>query len=135
MTHEKDLRLTDEQYLRILQKIKATLAQNDFKVDCFDCTVTGCKSTDSNCGFCNDEYTDEDMALFPDQYPERKSMKYRQKNHRCPFDTRTEPGILGWGWSCFYECYLFKHLGKKGWSLPLMRKMVTQTIKEAPNEI
>jgi len=126
----KELRLTDEQYLRILKKIEATIAQDDFGVGCSDCTVIGAKSTDSDCGFCNDAYTDRDMALFPEQYPERRTMKYRRENHRCPFDMRKEPGILGWGYSCFYECYLFGHLSKRDWNLTVMREMVDHTITD-----
>lgn len=128
LTVSKELELTDEQYLRVLKKIGATLAQSDFKVGCSDCVVPGQRSTDSNCGFCNDAYTDEDMALFPAQFPARKSMKYRQENHRCPFDVRDNPGILGWGWSCFSECYLFRHLGKRDWDVSLMRRMVDHAI-------
>ena len=123
------LQLTDEQYLRILRKIETTVAQVDFWVGCSDCTVIGSKSTDSNCGFCNDDYIDEDMALFPDQFPERKTTKYRRENHKCPFDMRKEPGILGWGYSCFDGCYLFKHLGKHDWNLSLMREMVDHAIE------
>ena len=127
----KELRLTDEQYLRVLRKIEATIAQVDFKVVCSDCTVTGQKSTDSNCGFCNNEYTDEDMALFPGQYPERKTMKYREESHKCPFDMREEPGIIGWMYGCFYGCYLFEHLGKGDWNLVLMREAVVQVLEAA----
>ena len=125
------LHLTDEQYLRVLKKIEATVNQDSFKVRCSDCTDVGQRSTDSNCGFCNGAYTDEDMALFPGQFPERRSMKYREENHRCPFDMREKPKIAGWGNGCFYECYLFKHLGKGDWKLPLMRKMVDHAIEIA----
>lgn len=127
----KELRLTDEQYFKILKKIEATITQDSFKVSCSDCNVIGAKSTDSNCGFCNDEYVDRDMDLFPNQYPERKTMKYRGKNHRCPFDMREEPRILGWGYGCFSECYLFRHLGKRDWNLTVMREMVDYAIKVA----
>ena len=126
-----ELYLTNEQYFRVLKRIEVTIAQDDFRVGCSDCTMVGAKSTDCNCGFCNDEYTDEDMALFPDQYPGRKAMKYRKENHRCPFDMREEPEILGWGNGCFYGCYLFKHLGKRNWDLLLMRKMVDHAIEVA----
>ena len=126
-----ELRLTDEQYLRVLKKIEATIANAGFMVSCSDCTVVGSKSTDSNCGFCNDEYTDEDMALFPEQFPERKSMKYRGENHRCPFDVRKKLCALGWGSGCFYDCYLFQHLGKRDWNLSLMREMVDHAIEVA----
>jgi len=126
-----ELRLTDEQYLRVLKKIEATIAQAGFRPSCFDSTFPGDKYTESNCGFCNDAYTDEDMALFPDQFPGRKTMKYLGKNHRCPFDTRDRPGILGWGCGCFCECYLFAHFNKGDWNLSRMREMVDCAIKEA----
>ena len=126
-----ELRLTDEQYLRILKKIETTISQDDFVVGCFDCTVIGAKSTDSNCGFCNDAYTDEDTALFPDQYPARRTMKYRRKNHGCPFDMRNNPDILGWSNGCFFECYLFRHFGKRDWKLSLMREMVDRATEVA----
>jgi len=127
---EKELRLTDEQYLGVLRKIEVDVAQDDFKVGCSDCVATGYKSTDSNCGFCNDEYTDKDTALFPERFPIRKSMKYRRENHRCPFDERNEPGIMGWGYGCFSRCYLFRHLGRCDWNLSSMREMVARAIIE-----
>lgn len=126
-----ELQLTGEQYLLVLKKIKATVAQVDFEVVCIDCTVVGCRSVVSNCGFCNNDYTDEGMALFPDQFPGRKTMKYRRENHRCPFDMRKGPGMLGWGYSCFDECYLYRHLGKRDWDLSSMRKMVDHAIRVA----
>ena len=125
------LYLTDKQYVRVLRKIEAAIACDNFRVSCSDCTMIGNKSTDSNCGFCNDAYVGEDMALFPDQYPERMTMKYRWRNHRCPFDMSEESGILGWGYGCFSRCYLFKHLGKRDWNLSLMREMVDHIIEVA----
>lgn len=125
------LYLTDEQYLRILKRIRVTVTSEGFEVGCSDCTLVGQKSTDSNCGFCNDAYTERDMALFPDQFPGRRTMKYRGKNHRCPFDMRDNPDILGWGYGCFFECYLFRHLGKRDWSPSLMREMVDHVIEVA----
>jgi len=124
------IQLTDEQYQRVLRKIETTIAQDDFKVSCFDSTFPGDKYTESNCGFCNDEYTDRDMALFPKQFPERKSMKYRQKNHKCPFDERNAPNVIGWGCGCFGKCYLFGHLGEQNWNLSSMREMVKRAIGE-----
>lgn len=129
MTTPSDMNLTDEQYRRILEKMRVTLAQDDFQVGCSDCTVTGYKSTDSNCGFCCDAYTEEDTALFPAQFPERKSMKYRRENHRCPFDLRKTPHTFSWGSGCFFQCYLFAHLRNRDWDLGVMRGMVDQTIQ------
>jgi len=130
MCNNDALYLTDAQYERVLEKIGATVTQDDFEVVCSDQAIIGDKFTASNCGFCNVAYTDKDTALFPRLYPEYRTMKYRRENHRCPFDMREEPGILGWGWSCFDECYLFKHLHKRDWDLQVIRKMVYETTKE-----
>jgi len=124
-----ELYLTDEQYLRILKKIETTVGQGGFKVSCADYTVVGQKFTNSNCGFCNSAYTEKGMALFPDQFPVRRTMKYRRANHRCPFDMRNNAGF--WSHGCFFECYLFKHRGKRDWSLSLMREMVDHVVEVA----
>lgn len=123
----EELYLTDEQYLCILKKIEATIAQDGFRPSCFDSNALGDKYTESNCGFCCDEFTDKDTAMFPDRFPERKSMKYQGKNHRCPFDVRKEPGILGWGSGCFGDCYLFQN---RRYDIKLMREMVDRVIED-----
>lgn len=132
---QNDMYLTEEQYLSILRKIKETISEEGFTVYCWNSTTVGNKFTESNCGFCNDAYIDKDMALFPHQFPERKTMKYRGENHKCPFDARKKPGILGWGYGCFDECYLFKHLGKRDWGLPLMREMVDSLIRQKEKQL
>ncbi len=104
----KELYLTDSQYKRILGKIEKEVNSPGFKVSRFDSTSLWDKYNDSNRGFCNDNFTELDTALFPDKFPGRKSMKYQESNHKCPFDTRKEPGFLGWGSGCFSQCYLFK---------------------------
>ena len=129
----KELYLTDEQCLKVLKKIEAVVVYDDFVPSCFDSTFPGDKYTESNCGFCNDAFTEVDMALFPEQYPERRSMKYRLEGHRCPFDERIEPGLLGWGSGCFGGCYLFKHRVKQDWNLLLMREMVNDVLEVSDN--
>jgi len=118
------LYLTDAQYKRILGKIEEVVNSPNFAVHCFDSTFPSDKYTESNCGFCNKDFTELDTALFPAQFPGRKSLKYRKSNHKCPFDTREEPGILGWGAGCFPKCYLFKDRGKKEYDLEAIRSMV-----------
>ena len=127
-TPNRSIYLTDEQYYSILLKIKETVNAPDFAVRCVDSTTIGDKYTWSNCGFCNDNFTEEETALFPDQFPGRKSMKYRLENHKCPFDLRRKPGILGWGSGCFYRCYVFSHRGKRDWDLDYMKALVDETI-------
>lgn len=119
--------LSDAQYLEILYKIRNIVNGPNFVVCAVDSTEIGNKYTESNCGMCNDNFTDEDMALFPDQYPSRKTMKYRAENHKCPFDERK---IGDFSMGCFYDCYIFntergKHKVKN------MRKKVESTIQEA----
>ncbi len=124
----KNLYLTDKQYQSILLKIKKTVEQNNFQYNCVDSTSIGDKYTKSNCGFCNNDFTEKDTALFPEQYPERKSMKYRLANHKCPFDMRTPDNLdMGYGNGCFCRCYLF-HTRKI--NITTIKKLVNDTINE-----
>ena len=129
----KDIYLTDDQYKAILIKIQKIVNQENFKYSCEDSNTIGNKYNISNCGFCNDNFTEKNTALFPDQFPERKSMKYRLKNHKCPFDMRAklEELDMGYGNGCFYHCYLFQS-EKKGIrpNITKIREMVDKTIKE-----
>lgn len=122
-----ELHLTDEQYVRILKKMRRLLVDG-FVVWRADSTFVGDKWTKSNAGFCNDELTDKDSAMWPENWPERKDMKYLQDKHKCPYDMRKEPGLLGWGSGCFSECYLFSL--RNGHDLQLMRKLVDDLIAE-----
>ena len=125
----KDIYLTDEQYKSILLKIKETVYKEDFQYQCFDSTTPGDRFTISNCGFCNDDFTEQKTALFPDQFPERKSMKYREAHHKCPFDMRVkiESSDIG----CFYHCRLFQS-GRYGGrpEIEEIRELVDKTIQE-----
>lgn len=135
--YPENMYLTDSQYRDILLKIKDVLEQENFKPCYYDSTAFGDKYTESNCGLCNNYFTIKEASLFPKEYPERKSMKYRRPNHKCPFDMRREPGLMGYGMSCFYTCYLFKT--KSGnHDLILMRTKVyslLQKIEEVTSSI
>lgn len=124
MRYDPNIYLTDEQYRALLLKIRETLSSSDFKVSCFDSTVIGNKYAVSNCGLCNKEYTEPETALFPEEFPERNSMKYLRLNHHCPFDLRKQAS----SWGCFFSCYLFSNLEKKEWDLDFMRQLVEKTI-------
>lgn len=129
-SEDSRLYLTDAQYRRILGRIEEVINSPNFVVSCFDSTFPGDKYTESNCGFCNEGFTELDTSLFPSQFPERKSLKYRRSNHKCPFDTRKKPDLLGWGNGCFSKCYLFKTRGKE-YDLEVMRSMVKELIDPA----
>lgn len=126
----EDIYLTDKQYVEILYKIKEIVNRSDFKPFCRDCTEIGNKFTVSNCGFCNENFTTKETALFPDEFPARKSMKYRRKNQICPFDQRIfnmkKDGFYDIG--CYYHCYLFK---TEEPNIDKMKKMVNMALKIA----
>lgn len=130
MKKEKDIYLTDKEYFMLLLKMRGVLNRKDFKADAYDSTVVGCKYTESNIGFCNEDFTTKETALFPHLWPERKSMKYRRSHHHCPFDLREPSGEFRNG--CFYTCYLFKK-GKvrKKISLKYLKERVEHIIKYA----
>jgi len=125
----REIHLTDEQYYSILLKIKKTVDQEGFKPTCDDCTMVGMKHTETNCGLCNDNFTEKETALFPNEFPERKSMKYSQDNHKCPFDQRINKN---YSYGCFYHCCLFQHqrYRSKEVTIEELREMVDKTIKE-----
>jgi hypothetical protein len=117
------MKLSDEQYITVLHKIRDTVFSKEFKPYYYDSTVIGDKYTESNCGLCNDKfYEDIDMHHFPEQFPERLSPKYRQDTHQCPFDWRDNASFNG----CFHTCYLFKRVV----SVKEMRKLVKKKFKK-----
>ena len=132
----KNLYLTDKQYTKLLLKIKEIVERDNFNYSCYDSTAVGDKFTTSNCGLCNNDLTEKDMALFPDQFPERRSKKYRLENHKCPFDMRTGFHRSG----CFYQCCLFHgienmpHTKLKKPTINQLKKLVDKTIREAKNK-
>lgn len=108
----KELYLTDEQYVKLLDKVENLIHKYDsFQV--VDSTEIGNKYTTSNVGLCNDEeMTDEDNAMFPEYFIKhgRTGTKYRQKHQLCPFDTRinnilTETPVNMFN-GCYYTCSL-----------------------------
>lgn len=101
---EDEMYLSDSQYLSLLQTIKEAINTPNFKPIWYDCTDIGDKSTQTNCGLCNDNFTTKDMAMFPNEFPERKDMKYPKEYHKCPFDYRKKQSLNG----CFYTCWFFK---------------------------
>jgi hypothetical protein len=105
MTKNRDLYITDDQYLSLLKSIRAKL---DFtnKASGFDCTDIGNKDTQCNVGMCSDEHTTKELALFPEQFPSRKAMKYTEQHHKCPLDWR--PVSTEFRSGCFYTCMFFK---------------------------
>lgn len=109
----KDIYLTDEQYLKLLDKVKDLVIRED-SYFVFDSTTIGDKYTTSNIGLCNEELTDLDTALFPNEFKNynRKCMKYKKEHHLCPFDNRIKlietketTNMLN---GCYYTCSLQK---------------------------
>ena len=140
--------LTDKQYLDILQMIKKTVEAPDFKSNCYDSDEIGNKYTDSNCGFCNDNYATKETAsgrAFRSKY----YLKDQKKNQRCPFDLRPsikniysykkgEKTLKGtektdYSFGCFYDCFLFgngkefKRLGKSQGDVEYIRYLVKKS--------
>ena len=123
--------LSDTSYFTILKKIETKVNDPDFSPRFEDSTTIGEKHTISNCGFCNDDFTDLESAMWPADFPQRKDMKYRLEHHKCPFDMRIT-GDFNFG--CFYQCLLFKPskdmrgLNNKT-KIEIMKQLVAKTIK------
>ena len=100
---KRSIRLTDAEYLTLLEDGLRHLDTIE-KVTLEDSTCPGDKYTTTNCGLCNEGLTTVDTALFPEMFPGRKDMKYRDSRHKCPLDWRENPDING----CFYTCMVFK---------------------------
>jgi len=106
MSKERNIHLTDEQYLELLKRARKHL-DSVKKVESDDCTMPGNKYTDTNVGLCNDFLTTLDIAMWPDEFPHsRRTMKYRGTHHKCPLDTRPRTRKSQNG--CFYTCRIFK---------------------------
>ena len=106
---KEDMYMSDEEYLKILEKIVETVDAPDFKPEFYDDNTIGSKRTWSNCGLCNDDenstFATKENVAFPDQFPGRRDFKYFKDNQQCPFDFRKIKGVNG----CFFTCYLFKN--------------------------
>lgn len=112
MNENKELYLTNNQYLNILDMIENKL-NNKTNISICDSNTIGDKYTSSNIGLCNDEFTTLRTALFLEDFKKygRNDMKYRLDNHACPFDNRIrEPykkhGLMSLGRGCYYTCSL-----------------------------
>lgn len=108
----KNLNLTDEQFLELLKRGLKLLEERYAKnpntlAKGVDSTDFGDKYTETNVGLCNEEQLcTKETALFPDEYPQRKSMKYLDTHQKCPLDDRG-PGSSDMN-GCFYTCKFFQ---------------------------
>jgi hypothetical protein len=126
--------MKDEEYIKLLEKIVEVVDAPDFKPDRFDDTTTGCKSTNSNCGLCNDgensTFATIDNVLFPDQFPGRKHFKYFETYQQCPFDYRKNPTANG----CFYTCYLFQNR-RSSLSIETIRRLAHKRLDDKKKKV
>ena len=130
------LNLSDKMFLEALYKIKDIVNKKDFHPTSYSCEETGYKETKTNCGMCNqDELTTKENSLFPEQFPERRSLRYRKQNQQCPFDMRKESESNG----CYYSCYvfmMFKYEKKnRGYDINRMKEMVKDRIQEVEGRV
>lgn len=103
-TQHKDIYLSDDQYMEILIKIRDIVTKPGFKPSGCDSNYIGDKSTTTNCGMCNhNDLTTKENSMWPEEFPQRKVMKYAKNHQSCPFDMREKPSRSG----CFYDCYVF----------------------------
>lgn len=99
-----DIYLSDEQYLEMLKTSRSNLDKIK-KISLYDCDDIGFKDTQTNIGLCNDFLLcTKENALFPEQFPKRKDIKYRKNHHLCPLDSRKKSDGNG----CFHTCMAFK---------------------------
>lgn len=108
---KKNIYLTDDEYIDLLQRVRDKIAEDGatlfFNEDCDD---IGNKSTTSNYGLCNDEFTTKEIAMWPNNFHSNKEMKYLENWHFCPFDKRLHDLILhsktdvNYMNGCFYTC-------------------------------
>lgn len=99
----KNIHLTDAQYREILNKILEVVQQENFHAIVEDSEQIGNKYTTSNCGLCSQQYTTQETAMFPEDWPSRRELKYTLANHRCPFDSRES---ANYSYGCFFYCIL-----------------------------
>ena len=126
MKDDKELYLTDAQYLDLLKKARASL-DDITEIDSEDSTQIGNKHTVSNVGLCagidtgrgwyKDKFTTLETAMWRKEFkkigkvkyesPQMFSMKYRGEGHRCPLE-HTRPFKKGFWGGCFYRCRVFQ---------------------------
>lgn len=124
-----EIHMTDEQYLDLLIRARRHL-DTVGKVRSVDSTTIGDKYTETNVGLCNEELTTEETAMWPDEFPARKSMKYLRNHHHCPLDWRevSEDNFNG----CFYTCRVF-HSGLR--DVEKMKQAFDMRIAEVQKEM
>jgi len=103
---DKKMYMTRDEYLYLLKKVRIRLEDKTLKVGGDDCTIIGMKNTECNVGLCDDSLAEKSFSLFPDEFPERKSLKYFQPHQKCPMDWR--PASKAFRSGCFYTCRFFK---------------------------
>ena len=129
MEKNKELYMSDVEYVKILERIVETVKQPGFEPKFYDDTTNCAKRTWSNCGLCNDDenstFATKENVAFPDQFPHRRDFKYFETHQQCPLDWRKNPDING----CFHTCYLF---GNKESSISVdsIRSMVMRRLNE-----
>ena len=101
----RNIHVTDEEYLALLKSARSHL-DNVSKIQSEDSTCIGNKYTETNVGLCNEDLTTVEIAIFPEDFPTRREMKYLQKHHMCPLDARQDVPLGGNG--CFHTCRIFK---------------------------
>ncbi len=128
-TSRREIHLNDEQYRRILIKIRNVVNADGFASTCYDSTEMGNKFTESNCGFCNEEFTELDTAYWPDRFPQDTSMKHTRKDQKCPFDILPTPKrFISCG--CYYTCFIFHGRTYGEDKVKKIRLLVALKIKE-----
>lgn len=80
---ERNIYLTDEQYLSLLIRQRDRITHIK-EASGEDSTHSGDKYTVTNVGLCDELLTTKDTALWPEDFPQRKSMKYRKKAPQMP---------------------------------------------------
>lgn len=105
----KNLYLPQDRYIAALHR-QLSRIQTGLKLAAEDSTAPGNKYTECSWGLCSDEtqaWPDAQDHLWPDQFLSRGRVAplYRQKEQKCPIDTRSLYDLNPNG--CFYTCRIF----------------------------
>jgi len=89
------LYLSRSQYVAALRRMREYL-NTVSQIDGYDDTTIGAKNTECDAGLCLDAawLWPRDANLFPDQYPQRVSPKYRSDALYCPVKETQRYGLL-----------------------------------------
>jgi len=112
----KDMYLTDERYLKLLRRIRATIA-GGLEHRAVNSDAQGDNYNNCTWGLCSDEaqhWPDAEDHLWPDLFTKhgRMSPKYLLPHQFCPLDKRfTDPAPEGQGviQGCFWSCSVFRN--------------------------